>query len=80
MPAWFLCTNLPLFDAAGARGFYDQSHFTKAFKAHTGLPPQAYRRRANSRGRKRSPWRVALGGDPRAARVMGTTRCDAPSA
>jgi transcriptional regulator GlxA family with amidase domain len=27
-------------------GFYDQSHFTKAFKAHTGLPPQAYRQRS----------------------------------
>jgi AraC-like DNA-binding protein len=25
-------------------GFYDQSHFTRAFKAHTGLPPQQYRR------------------------------------
>jgi AraC-like DNA-binding protein len=42
-------------EVAVACGFYDQSHFTKAFKAHTGLPPQAYRRRANSRGRKRSP-------------------------
>jgi AraC-like DNA-binding protein len=26
-------------------GFYDQSHFTRAFKAHTGLAPQQYRRR-----------------------------------
>ena len=26
-------------------GFYDQIHFTKAFKAHTGLPPRPYRRR-----------------------------------
>jgi transcriptional regulator GlxA family with amidase domain len=25
-------------------GFYDQSHFTRAFKAHTGLAPQQYRR------------------------------------
>lgn len=41
-------------EVAVACGFYDQSHFTKAFKAHTGLPPQAYRRRAHSRGRKRS--------------------------
>ncbi len=32
-------------EVALACGFYDQSHFTKAFKAHTGLPPQAYRRR-----------------------------------
>jgi PAS domain S-box-containing protein len=30
-------------------GFYDQSHFTKAFKAHTGLPPQAYRQRSVAR-------------------------------
>jgi len=34
---------------AVACGFYDQSHFTKAFKAHTGLPPQAYRRRSRQR-------------------------------
>jgi AraC-like DNA-binding protein len=33
-------------EVAVACGFYDQSHFTKAFKAHTGLPPQAYRRRS----------------------------------
>jgi len=26
-------------------GFYDQSHFTRAFKAHAGLAPQQYRRR-----------------------------------
>jgi transcriptional regulator GlxA family with amidase domain len=32
-------------EVAVACGFYDQSHFTKAFKAHAGLPPQAYRRR-----------------------------------
>jgi len=34
---------------AVACGFYDQSHFTKAFKAHTGLPPQEYRRRSQGR-------------------------------
>jgi AraC-like DNA-binding protein len=37
-------------------GFYDQSHFTRAFKAHTGLPPQQYRRlkkpRAEARGHR----------------------------
>jgi hypothetical protein len=27
-------------------GFYDQSHFTKAFMPHAGLPPQAYRQRS----------------------------------
>ncbi|MEX0669896.1 MAG: AraC family transcriptional regulator [Pirellulales bacterium] len=36
-------------EVAVACGFYDQSHFTKAFKAHTGLPPQAYRRRSRQR-------------------------------
>jgi transcriptional regulator GlxA family with amidase domain len=42
-------------EVAVACGFYDQSHFTKAFKAHTGLPRHAYRRRTRVRGRKRSP-------------------------
>jgi AraC-like DNA-binding protein len=26
-------------------GFYDQSHFNRAFRAHVGMPPGAYRRR-----------------------------------
>lgn len=32
-------------EVAPTCGFYDQIHFTKAFKAHTGLPPRPYRRR-----------------------------------
>ncbi len=32
-------------------GFYDQSHFTRAFRAETGLPPLEYRRRFGPRGR-----------------------------
>lgn len=39
-------------EVAVACGFYDQSHFTKAFKAHTGLPPQAYRRRTRLRAER----------------------------
>jgi AraC-like DNA-binding protein len=35
-------------------GFYDQSHFTRAFKTHTGLPPQQYRRLGGRPGGSRS--------------------------
>jgi transcriptional regulator GlxA family with amidase domain len=35
-------------------GFYDQSHFTRAFKAHTGLPPQQFRRLGGRPGGSRS--------------------------
>lgn len=30
-------------------GFYDQAHFTRAFKKHAGLPPQQYRLRHTDR-------------------------------
>jgi AraC family transcriptional regulator len=39
-------------EIAADAGFYDQSHFSRAVKAHTGLSPAAYR--AAQRGRKSS--------------------------
>ena len=33
----------PLSEIAIAAGFYDQSHFSRCFKQHTGLTPAAYR-------------------------------------
>lgn len=36
--------DLPLGMIAQQAGFYDQSHFTRAFKAVTGISPSAYRR------------------------------------
>lgn len=41
-------SSTPVGEVAVACGFYDQSHFTKAFKSHTGLPPQAYRQRSRA--------------------------------
>lgn len=36
-------TNRPLSEIAPSTGFYDQSHFTNAFKRHTGMTPAQYR-------------------------------------
>jgi len=38
-------TNDPFGLIALECGFYDQSHFNRAFRAHVGMPPGAYRRR-----------------------------------
>lgn len=40
-------TEDPLAELALAAGFADQSHFTRAFKAHTGTTPGRYRRVMN---------------------------------
>jgi AraC-like DNA-binding protein len=37
-------SNAPLVAVALEAGFADQSHFTRAFKRHTGLAPGRYRR------------------------------------
>ncbi|HET6330139.1 MAG TPA: AraC family transcriptional regulator [Holophagaceae bacterium] len=39
-----LRSEAPLADIAVATGFYDQSHFTRAFKLRFGVPPSALRR------------------------------------
>lgn len=50
----FACEKLaqsdaPLSEIALAGGFFDQSHFTKTFKQHTGKTPQEYRTAFQSR-------------------------------
>ncbi len=37
-------TELPLAEIAECAGFFDQSHFTNAFRRHAGMPPLQYRR------------------------------------
>jgi AraC-like DNA-binding protein len=49
-----LNTDLPLADIAGRCGFYDQSHFTKAFTSARRLTPRQFRERS------REPHRPAL--------------------
>jgi AraC family transcriptional regulator len=41
-----LGTDTPLVDIALSSGFYDQSHFSNAFRRHFGVTPSAYRRRS----------------------------------
>jgi len=42
-------SDAPIGRIARDCGFYDQSHFTRAFKKHTGMPPLEYRRRRSRR-------------------------------
>jgi AraC family transcriptional regulator len=43
-----LRTSTPLADIAAGAGFVDQSHFTRAFRSHTGLTPGQYRANCGS--------------------------------
>jgi AraC family transcriptional regulator len=42
-------SDAPLVDIALATGFSDQSHFSNAFRRHTGMTPAAFRRAARPR-------------------------------
>jgi len=42
-------TDIPLIDLADLAGFADQSHFTRSFKDHVGIPPGRYRRETRDR-------------------------------
>ena len=43
-------SNEPVGQIASDCGFFDQSHFTRAFRKHTGLAPSHYRRQAWKQG------------------------------
>jgi AraC family transcriptional regulator len=42
-------SSITLSEIALGAGFFDQSHFSKAFREHFGMPPQAYRRQLSRR-------------------------------
>ena len=39
-----ITTDQPIFEIAAATGFQNPYHFSREFKAHTGVPPKLYRR------------------------------------
>jgi AraC family carnitine catabolism transcriptional activator len=41
-------TDLPIQDVADSHGFASAAHFSRAFTAHFGLSPRAFRRRFNA--------------------------------
>ena len=45
-----LWTDMPVAEVAWACGYPDQYHFSRAFKAHEGMPPTHYRRVTRERG------------------------------
>ena len=47
-------TDRPLTEIAFDAGFFDQAHFTRAFRRAIGLPPAAFRRLHAPLGRRRS--------------------------
>ena len=46
-----VASDRPIAEIALATGFYDQSHFTRAFKRETGMTPAAYRSTSRRGGR-----------------------------
>ena len=52
--------DVTLFDVAIAAGFYDQSHFCRAFRRQTGMTPSEFRRQS-LRGPQGGRWKVEGG-------------------